>query len=154
MPFTPPATAASQANAGYLSQFLLGDASSPTVYTAIAEIKTFSLDLISMPEIDTTHLQSPSNTQEFVPGMIHPGKCSFSGNLIGDTSQLNIATLAQAQTIFPFKVTAPMQRNSKTLTITTEGFITAFKPGPFENNKAIEFTGEIQMTGAFTATTA
>ena len=154
MPFTPPTTVASQANAGYLAQFLLGDTSSPVVYTAIAEIKTFNPDLISMPEIDTTHLLSPANTQEFVPGMIHPGKVPFGGNWIGDSSQLEITTLAQAQTIFPFKIIAPVQRNTKTCTVVTQGFITALKLGPFENNKAIEFTAEIQMTGAYTMTVA
>jgi hypothetical protein len=144
MPFTPPTTYKSQANAGYLAQFLIG---SPLA--AIAEIKSFSSDLISMPEINNTHLLSQSNTEEFVPGMIKPGKVSCTGNFIGDASQLAIATLAQAQTIFPFQIKAPVQRNTKTYTCTMEGFIAAYKPGPFENNKAIEFSLEIQMTGAF-----
>ena len=145
MPFTPPTTVTSQANAGYLSTFLIG---SPPA--AIAEVKSFTLDLISMPEIPTTTLLSPSNTEEFVPGMIKPGKVQISGNFIGDTTQLQFTTLAQAQTIFTFIVKAPVQRNTKTATWTMNGFVCGYKPGPFENNKAIEFSAEIQLTGAYT----
>ncbi len=149
MPFTPPSTVASQANAGYLAQFLIG---SPP--TAIAEVKSFTLDLISMAEIPTTTLLSPSNTEEFIPSMIKPGKVQVSGNFIGDTTQLQFTTLAQAQTIFAFSVKAPVQRNTKTYTATMNGFISSYKPGPFENNKAIEFMAEIQLTGAYTESVA
>lgn len=154
MPFTSPTTYASQANAGYLAQFLIGSAASPPVYTAIAEIKSFAPDPISMAEIPTTHLLSVLNTEEFVPSMIKPGKVAFSGNFIGDATQLNITTLAQAQTIFPFKITAPVQRNTKTYTMIGQAFIAGYKTGPFEINKAIEFSCEIQMTGAYTETVA
>ncbi len=154
MPFTPPATVKSKANSGYLAMFYLGDTASPPVFTAVSEIKSFSADGFSMPEISNTHLLSPNNTEEFVPGMLKPGKVAFTGNFIGDASQLQISTLGQAQTIFPFKIVAPVQRNSKTYTFQCEGFFTAYKPGPFENNKAIEFSGEIQMTGAYTETVA
>lgn len=154
MPFTPPSTYASQATTGYLAQFLLGSSASPPVYTAIAEIKSFSVDPISMAEIATTHLLSVSNTEEFIPSLIKPGKCSASGNFIGDTSQLTITTLAQAQTIFPFKIVAPVQLNTKTYTFLARGFIAGYKLGPFENNKANEFSVDIQITGAYTETTA
>lgn len=149
MPFSIPTTYASKANAGYLSQFLIG---SPPA--AISEIKSFSADAISMPEIPTTHLLSLSNTEEFIPGMIKPGKVQFSGNFIGDASQLNITTLAQAQTIFAFSILAPVQRNTKTYTFTANAFVAGYKPGPFENNKAIEFSAELQMTGAYTENVA
>lgn len=152
MSFSSPTTYASTSNTGYLAQFLLGDTSSPPSYTAIAEIKSFSLDPISMAEIPATHLLSPSNTEEFIPSMIKPGKCSASGNFLGDASQLAITTKAQAQTIFSFKVVAPVQRNTKTYTFLANGFITAYKPGPFEINKMIEFSMEIQITGAYTET--
>ena len=149
MPFTPPSTYASKSNAGYYSQFLIG---SPPA--AVSEIKSFSVDAISMPEISTTHLLSPSNTEEFVPGMIKPGKVQFSGNFIGDGTQLQITTLAQAQTIFAFEILAPVQRLAKTYTFLGNAFVAGYKPGPFENNKAIEFSAELQMTGAYTETVA
>ena len=153
MSFTSPSTYASQANAGYLSQFLIGTLASPPVYGAISEIKQFSMDVLTMPEIDTTLLLSVNNTEEFVPGMIKPGKVSAGGNFIGDTTQLNISTLAKAQTIFPFQAVAPMQRLTKTYTFGSQGFIVGYQPGPFENNKAIEFKVDIQLTGSFTEAT-
>lgn len=154
MSFSPPTTYASKANAGYLATFLLGSSASPPVYTAVLEIKTFTLDLLTMPEIPTTHLLSVLNTEEFIPGMIKPGKVTASGNFIGDATQLMITTLAQAQTIFPFQVIAPVQREVKTYTVSCQGFIVGYKPGPFENNKAIEFSVDIQLTGAYTETVA
>ncbi len=154
MPFTPPSTYASQANTGYLAEFLIGNNASPIVYTAIVEIKSFDADPITMAEVPTTHLLSANNTEEFIPSMIKPGATKFSGNFIGDPTQLNITTLAQAQTIFPFKIVAPVQRNTKTYTLVGTGFIKSYKLGPFENNKAAEFQGEIQLTGAYTETVA
>jgi hypothetical protein len=154
MPFTPPATNASKANTGYQSQFFTGSSASPPAYTAILEVKSFSNDLISIPEVPTTHLLSPLNTEEFSPGMIKPGKIQVGGNFIGDATQLNFTALAQGQTIFPFKVTAPVQQNSKTYTLTGQGFIVGYKNGPFETNKAIEYMVDIQMTGAYTETVA
>jgi hypothetical protein len=149
MSFTAPSTGASVANDGYLAVFKIG-AGSPTTYTAITEIKSFNADPMSVSEVACTHLLSPSNTEEFVPSMIKPGKITFSGNLIGDASQLSIMTLAQAQTIFPFQIIAPVQRKTKTYTGSGSGFIASYKIGPFENGKAIEISGEVQMTGPYT----
>ncbi len=154
MPFTPPATYASQANTGYLAEFQIGDSASPPNWTSIAEVRSFSADPISMAEVPTTHLLSPNNTEEFIPSMIKPGKVEFTGNFIGDTSQLTIQTLAQNQTIFPFRILAPVQRNTKTYTMTGEGFISTLKVGPFENNKAIDFSSAFQITGAISQSTA
>lgn len=153
MPFTPPATYASLANTGYLAEFLVGTLASPPVFSAIAEVRSFSSDPISMAEVPTTHLLSPGNTEEFIPSMIKPGKTEFSGNFIGDPTQLNMTTLAQAQTIFPFQILAPVQRNTKTFTLTGNGFISTLKYGPFENNKAVDFTASFQQTGSYTQTT-
>lgn len=154
MPFSAPTTYASQAVAGYLAQFFIGTTASPPVYTAVAEVKSFAPDPISMAEVSTTHLLSVLNTEEFIPSMIKPGKTVITGNFIGDTTQLNFTTLAQAQTIFPFKITAPLQRNAKTYTFIGSGFVASYKPGPWENNKAVEFHLEIQMTGSYTETVA
>lgn len=154
MSFSPPATYRSNANTGYLAEFLLGNGSSPEAFTAISEIKTFRTDPITMPEVDNTHLLSVGNTQEFVPGMIKPGRVTAGGNFIGDASQLNISTLAKAQTIFDFQIIAPVQRQSKTYTFQAQAFVTAYKLGPFENNKPTEFETELQVTGAFTENVA
>src|SRR6202044_2196311 len=148
MPFTPPTTTPSVAQTGYLAVFNIGTLASPPVYSNIAEVRSFSSDPITMAEVPTTTLLSPNNTEEFIPSMLKPGKTEFSGNFIGDTTQLNITTLAQNQTIFPFQLIAPVQRSTKTFTMTGNGFISSLKYGPFENNKAVDFSTSIQQTGA------
>jgi len=145
MSFTPPTLYASQANTGAQSQFQIG---SPLA--AVSEVKTFSLDPISMNQIEVTHLLSPGNTSEYIPGLIKQGTLSFSGNYLGDASQLAITTHANARDIFAFSITAPVQRLAKTLTITGTGFFSSFKLGPFENEKPIEFSADIQLASAAT----
>lgn len=154
MSFTPPATYASKGNTGYAAVFQIGDNASPPTWSTILEIKTFNADLISMGEVPLTHLLSPLNTEEFAPSMIKPGKVSAGGNFIGDPSQLSITSLAQAQTIFPFRILSSVQQGAKTYTLLGRGFVANYKNGPFEINKAIEFMMDIQLTGAYTETVA
>lgn len=144
MPFTPPSTVASKANTGYLAQLILG---SPAV--AVSEIKSFTVDPISMPEVNKSHLLSPNNTEEFSPGMIKPGKVKISGNFIGDASQLQIETLAKAQSEFTFSVVAPVQKNTKTYTGSGSAYFASYTLGPFENNKTIDYMAELQITGTY-----
>ena len=125
MPFSMPSTYNSKANTGYGATFAIG---SPPV--AVLEVKSFNIDVINMPEVDKTHLLSPSNTREFAPGMIHPGKISLSGNYIGDSTQLTIITDAQAQTTFTYTIVASMQADAKTATITGLGYFTMLPKQP------------------------
>jgi hypothetical protein len=143
-----------KATIGYLSQFFVGDTSSPIGYTAMAECKSIKPNLITVPVIDATHLLSPNATEEKLPGLIKPGTIDVSGNFTGDTSQLNIATLAAARTVFPFKTTSPVNSGTQVFTITGQGFISKYDPGPFEPSKLIEFNLSIEISGAFTQTVA
>ena len=154
MPWSPPATVSSVAQTGYLSQFLIGSAASPPVYAGVAEVRSFSADPISMAEVNVSTLLSPSNTEEYIPSMIKPGKSEFTGNLIGDSTQLNLTTLAQDQTIFPFEIIAPVQRSTKTFTYLANGFVSSLKYGPFENNKANDIAFSVQQTGSYTQSVA
>lgn len=150
MPFAPPAGYTSLGQTGYQSTLQIGTSASPPVYTALVELKSFNIDGFSMTELDLTHLLSPGNAQEFAPSQLRPGKITGSGNLLGDSTQLNIVTLAQAKTTFPFKAVIPVQQSAKTLTITGSGYFTAFKLGPFENAGVEQYSFEIQQTGAVT----
>jgi hypothetical protein len=154
MPFTPPATYASQANTGYYAQIKFGTIASPFSYSAILEIKSFKPSYFTVPEVPTTHLLSPLYTEEFFPGMLKPGTFDLSGNFLGTPDQLAFTLLAQAQDILAWQVLAPVQRNTKTYTATGYGFITEYSPGPFENNKPVEFTAKLQITGYVTESTA
>lgn len=154
MPFTPPTTVASKATTGYLATLLIGSVASPLSYNVVSEIKTFHPHPISVPDVPTSHLLSPNNTEEMIPGMIKPGTIDIGGNFLGDASQLVITALAQAQTIFGFQIKGAVQSSGKTYTLTGTGFINKYEVGPFENNKAIEFSASIQMTGTYTEVTA
>ncbi len=154
MPFTPPSTVASVATTGYQATLLIGSVASPLSLNAISEMKSFKANLVVINPIDVTHLLSPNYTEETIPGMLKLGSLDLSGNLIGDASQLAISALAVGATIFAFQIKASMQRGGKTYTLTGTGFFSKYDPGPFENNKAIEYTASIQMAGAYTETCA
>jgi len=148
MPFTPPAGYTSVGQTGYQSVLQIGTTASPPVYSSLLELKSFTIDGFSMTELDLTHLLSPGNAQEFAPSQLRPGKISGNGNLVGDATQLSIVTNAQAKTTFPFKAIIPVQQSAKTLTITGNGYFTAFKLGPFENAGVEQYSFEIQQTGS------
>lgn len=142
-------TVASKANTGYLATFGFG---SPIA--AVSEVVTMNIPSYTVPDINCTHLLSPSTTEELIPGMLMPGKMSMTGNYIGDTSQLSIDSVAQARTIFAYQITIPVQRGAKTATITGNGFFTKNEIGPVEANRKVDFAWEIQMTGPATVSVA
>ena len=150
MPWTPPTTISSVANDGYGATFYIGTVASPGSYNQILEVRSFKPDFGTIPEIMTTTLLSPNATEEFIPGIIKPGKVEVTANFIGDTTQLSITPLMQGQVIFNWKIIAPVQRKSKTYTATGQGFVTQYSPGPFENNKAIDLAFGFQITGVYT----
>src|SRR6185437_496131 len=127
--------ASTKATIGYLSEFFIGDSSSPVNYTSMLEVKSIKQNTMTVPVIDATHLLSPDATEEKLPGLIKPGTVDISGNFIGDTTQLNILALAKTRTVFPFKVTAPVNKGTQTYTATGNGFISKYDNGPFEASK-------------------
>jgi len=141
-----------KATIGYLSTFSVGSLASPTVYSQMAEIKTIKSSIASIPVVDATHLQSPNATEEKLPGLISPGTVDIGGNFTGDASQLTILTLAQARTVFPFKITAPVNKGTQVYTLTGVGFISKYDVGPFEANTLGEFTMSMEIAGAVTET--
>ncbi len=144
--------AASRANTGNTAVFYIGTVASPGSYNAMLEVKSIKPAQVSVPQVDTTHLLSPNATEEFIPGLIKPGLNSIAGNFIGDTSQLSLLALAQAQTVFSWKITAPVDKGSKVYTCTGIGYIAKYENGPFEQNKAIEYMADVQISGTITET--
>lgn len=139
-------TTPSQANSGYGAQFWIG-AGSPVVYTPVLEVASINNKKYSIPAIDTTHLQSPAATEEMFPGIKKPGTMELTGNWTGDASQIMFDTLSAGQTVFPYQLTAPMQKDSKTATATGYCFVTESEDGPYEANKKIDFKVTLQKTG-------
>ena len=142
----------SKANTGYKATFGIGNNASPIGFTIMAELASIKPSNFSIPAIDTTHLQSPNATEEMIPGLIKPGTIALSGNFTGDTSQLNISQLAQTQSVFPWKITSPINKGTQVYTAIGFGFIAKYETGPFEPNKKIDFAADIQITGNITET--
>ena len=143
-----------QATIGYTGTFSVGDAASPIGYTQMAEVKSIKPNLLTVPVINATHLQSPNATEEKLPGLIMPGTLEMSGNFIGDATQLNILTLAQSRAVFPFKVTAPVKSGTMTYTLTGFGFFSKFDNGPIEPSALNAFSATIELAGDMLQTVA
>lgn len=150
----PAPTASTQATIGYLGTFSVGDSASPTGYTAMLEVKTIKPNLVTVPVINATHLQSPNATEEKLPGLIMPGTVEISGNFIGDATQLNIQILAKARTVFPWTITAPVQKGTKVYTVSGFGFISKYDNGPIEPSTLNAFTMTLEISGTITETVA
>src|SRR6267154_2277697 len=99
--------AASKARLGYGSKFYTGDTASPIGYTLLSEIAIINFADYTVAEVDVTHLLSPNTSEESIPGLLKPGTIERTGNYSGDASQQNTDALAVAQTVFPWKITAP-----------------------------------------------
>jgi len=142
-----------KATIGYESTFSVGSGS-PTTYVQMAEVKSIKPSIATIPAIDATHLLSPNATEEKLPGLIKPGTIELMGNFTGDASQLNILTLAEARTVFPFKITGPVDSDTQVYTLTGTGFISKYDNGPFEPSKLIEFAMTMEITGTVTEAVA
>lgn len=143
---------ATKATIGYLAKFFVGDDASPVNYTFMAEVKSIKPSNYTVPAIDATHLLSPNATEEKLPGLIKPGTIDVSGNLTGDTTQLNISVLAQQRTVFPFKMTAPINKGTQEYSLFGTGFISKYEAGPFEPSKISEFSMSMEITGSILET--
>lgn len=143
-------SAASQAVLGYGSKFSVGSGQ-PITYADTAEITTINFGGFTVSDVDVTHLQSPGSVMESIPGLLKPGTIELTGNFTGDASQQAITTLGQNRTVFPWKITAPMQ-GSKVYNLSGSGYVSKLQKGPFDANKKTDFSVTIQVTGAFTET--
>ena len=143
---------ATRATIGYLATFAIGNDASPSVFVMMAECKSIKPNLVTIPVINATHLQSPNATEEKIPGLIMPGTLEISGNFIGDATQLNIQMLAEGRTVFPFQCTAKVDKGTKVWTLTGLGFISKFDTGPLEPSTLNAFSLTIEITGTMTVT--
>jgi hypothetical protein len=107
----------SKARLGYGSN--TGDTASPMGYTLLSEIAIINFADYTVAEVHVTHLLSPNTSEESIPGLLKPGTIELTGNYTADASQQNIDVLAVAQTVFPWKITAPA---SGALVLTITGY--------------------------------
>lgn len=144
--------AKTRATIGYLGELFIGDSSSPTNYTSMLEVISIKPALMTVPVINATHLKSPNATEEKIPGLIMPGTMEAEVHFIGDTTQLNIATLARGRTVFPYKFTAPVDNGTKVYTCIGNGFISKYEHGSIEASGIHNASLTMELAGDFTET--
>jgi len=144
--------AASKARLGYGSKFYTGD-------TRVRSVTRFSPKSRSSTSPTTRWPRSMLRT---CSRPIQAKSQSWSSEarhnrtdreLYGDASQQNIDVLAVAQTVFPWKITAPAS-GALVLTITGFGYITKKETGPFEANKKNDFKVAVRVSGAISYSVA
>lgn len=150
MPWTTPGTYSSVGQSGYLATLGLtaqAGASSPPGYTLLVNVRSINPDYGKTPNIDISTLQSPSNTQELYPGMIKPGPLELECVFSADTTQTQIYTWQKAQTILLWELTSGIKQYASTYVAAGVGYVIAYSPTPFENDKEIGLKVTIQITG-------
>ena len=75
-----------EAMIGYGSTFEMADLATPTDFTYIAEAYNLTPPSETTDTVDTTHMQSPNKTREFIDGLTDPGEASFEMNLVPGSS--------------------------------------------------------------------
>jgi hypothetical protein len=145
-------TTPSQADIGYGSAFSISTSTtSPVSYTQVAEVTDIDWAGITIGKEDVTNLGSPNAYREYKPTLVDPGTISIEGNWLDDTTQMNMYNLASTRQIFAFQVQNLVQNNSKTYTVSGQGFFEKITPlGKITADKAIKFSAQVQITGIVT----
>lgn len=135
---------------GYDTHFQLGNTNDFNTSNTWTDICSELIE-IDPPEdaikmIDSKYMQSPSQTEEFVPGWTNPGTCKFKAHYFY-TEFAAIRAWGKAQQAFRIVYNDPTSGGSPTKSgIMFNGYRTKLKPGV--NEEGLDITeGEIQLTG-------
>lgn len=123
-------------------QFKIGNAASPEVFTAVAEVTGITGPGYSRDAVDATHTDSPGQRREFLPGLSDEGEFSISLNfasasytvLNGEKAK---TTPTNYQVVFP---------TSPTVTWTFAGFITALEATAGDIGDVMSATATFKIT--------
>ena len=140
---------ASQATTGYSSTFSVGSGS-PIAFDQIAEVKSIKPVVLTVGEVEVTHLLSPNAMKERISTLKDHDLIEITGNFIADASQQLLEQLANAlppQNVFQFQITAPVQGSTLIRVDTGWGFVTKYGIVSLEAEKPIEFTMNLRITG-------
>ena len=135
---------------GYGSTFELGNGDGPPeTFTPLAEVYDITPPSDAVDVIDTTHMQSPNATREFIIGLNDPGECSFEMNFIpGSAADEKIQTVRAARKRVTCRITFP---NAVTWTFT--GILTGYEPAA-PNDDKMTATVTFKVTGSTVTGTA
>jgi hypothetical protein len=136
--------AATEATIGYGSIFGIGDAASPEVFTALAEVSNITPPSDTVDTIDATHMASPNRTREFIQGLIDPGECSFDLNFIpGNSADDAIQAWKAAGGRKNCRITFP-----NSVTWTFAALLTGYEPAVPVDDK-MTATVTLKVTGSY-----
>lgn len=136
--------AASTATSGFGTLLKVGDGASPTeAFTTILEVKSINGPTLQAGIAESTHMESPSNTREFLPTLIDPGEVSFDANFLPAATTQDglfddLAARTQRNWQLVWTDTAPT-------TYSFAGYVTGFQPraemeGPLTVSITIKLT--------------
>lgn len=136
----------SSAKTGYGTLFGIGDGATPEVFTNLAEVLDVTPPNEQTDKVEVTHMQSPDQTKEFIPGMTDPGQCSFDINFLpGVDDDAAIQLLRHPSGVQNFQITFP---NGATWTFA--GFLTDYAPKAPVNDR-MRATVTFKVTGSYLA---
>jgi predicted secreted protein len=99
---------ATSAAIGYGTTFAIGDAGSPEVFTALAEVLSINGISFRRETQDATHMDSPNRWRELIPGLRAMGEITVGLNFIaGGASQDAVIARLAADVSRNIKVTFP-----------------------------------------------
>lgn len=133
----------SAADIGYQSRFKLGNGATPTVYTSIAEVVSFTPPSIVFGEVQTTHLNTPGAMHTYRPTLADPGEVPATINYIpGGTEDAAIRAMFD-RSIRPFEIEYPNGAR-----VQFKGFARNFEPSEVELEGLLQASFTVRVSGA------
>jgi predicted secreted protein len=140
---------ATEARVGMGSRFEIGDGADPEVYTQLAEVININPPSMSRDALDATHMLSPEQWREFVPGLKDGGEVSVDMNFIpGGAGETQIMANLAADNTANYRITFP-----NGVSWTFAAFCTGFEPSVPHDDK-MSATATFKVSGKPTFLTA
>lgn len=136
---------ATLAKRGYGTQLKLGNGASPPLFTAFAEVKSISGFGINKPLEEATHLESPDDTKEYIPGMKDGKTPTFTCNLTTANATI-LKNLIDSSTNSTFQLVYPGTLPD----FRFDGTPTDWEIGAATAAGILEVTFQIKIAGAIT----
>lgn len=129
---------------GHGVQFKTGDAASPEVFTAVAEVTSVSGPTLARDPVEATHTDSTEAWREFIAGLKDGGEVTITMNfLAGNATQNNSGLLGDfnSQAAQNYRITWP---SSPTVDWTFAAILTGFEPdAPIDDRMTASATFKI-----------
>ena len=117
----------SNAVIGYNTSFSIYGGST---YTAVAEVTSITWPGYSRDAIDVTHMTSPSQFREFIPGLMDAGEVTIELNFIPSATDVILAALTAATT-GQFKI-----QQASGVNVVFKAIVTSYQPQSPVDDKA------------------